>query len=368
MEVLKCIGCGAVLQTEDAKQIGYVPEIKEKENLICQRCYRLKYYNQLLPVTKTKDEFLKILDQMSQRDALFVKLVDIFDFQGSWLSGTPRFLKGKDVILICNKLDLLPKSLKLMKIEQWVRNQCKEYGLKPKDVLLISAQKKQGIQEAVEEILRQRNGRDVVILGATNVGKSTFVNQMLRELSDSSKDWITTSHFPGTTSDVIEIPLDQDHSIFDTPGIVNEHQYTHYVGEKTLRLLTPRKEIKPIVNQLNAKQTLFYGGLVRIDFIQGERNSFISFLPATIKIHRTKLEKADVLFQTHWGKLLQPPTEEEIKNLPSFQKHYFVIKEDDTDLVISGLGFVNVKHKGAKIVVYAPKGVGIYIRRSILRK
>ena len=35
MEVLKCIGCGAVLQTEDAKQIGYVPEIKEKENLFC---------------------------------------------------------------------------------------------------------------------------------------------------------------------------------------------------------------------------------------------------------------------------------------------------------------------------------------------
>ena len=31
---------------------------------------------------------------------------------------------------------------------------------------------------------------------------------------------ITTSHFPGTTLDMIDIPLDDDSYMFDTPGII----------------------------------------------------------------------------------------------------------------------------------------------------
>lgn len=368
MEEIKCIGCGVTLQTENRDEVGYVPKITEKESLICQRCYRLKHYNQMLPITKTSDEFLEILHKISERNALFVKIVDVFDFEGSWLAGTPRFLKGKDVLLIGNKVDLLPKAWKPLKIKQWMRSQCNAYGLKVKDVLLISSKTKQGVEEAVETILSIRKNRDVVILGATNVGKSTFVNQIIQTLSDSSQNWITTSHFPGTTLDVIEIPLDEKTAIFDTPGIVNEHQYAHYVDEKTLRMIMPKKEIKPIVNQLNARQSLFYGGLARVDFVKGERNSFISFLPAGMKIHRTKLEKADELYEKHVGELLQPPFSDTKDDLPAFVEHHFIIKENDTDLVISGLGFVNVKNKGATVVVHAPKGVGVYMRRSITRK
>lgn len=365
---MKCIGCGVALQTNNREAIGYVPEITEKEDLICQRCYRLKHYNQMLPVTKTSDEFLEILHKISQRNALFVKIVDVFDFEGSWLTGTPRFLKGKDVLLIGNKFDLLPKSLKPLKIKQWMRSQCNAYGLKTEDVLLISSKTKEGVAEAIERILSLGKNRDIVILGATNVGKSTFVNQMIQTLSNSSQNWITTSHFPGTTLDVIEIPLDEKTAIFDTPGIVNEHQYAHYVDEKTLRMIMPKKEIKPIVNQLNSQQTLFYGGLARMDFVKGERNSFVSFFPPTVKIHRTKLEKADELYEKHVGELLQPPFSTTKDQLPPFVAHHFIIKEDDTDLVISGLGFVNVKNKGATIIMYAPKGVAVYMRRSILRK
>ena len=196
--------------------------------------------------------------------------------------------------------------------------------------------------EATKNILRLRKGRDVIILGATNVGKSTFVNQMIQLLSDSSKDWITTSHFPGTTLDVIEIPLDDQTGIFDTPGIVNEHQYAHYVGAKTLSSLLPKKEIKPIVNQLNAGQTLFYGGFARMDFLEGEKNSFVSYLPSGIKIHRTKSENADNLMQSHKGTLLAPPTKEELEQLLPFEKHTFVTKTDDVDFVISEIGRAHV--------------------------
>lgn len=56
------------------------------------------------------------------------------------------------------------------------------------------------------------------------------------------KDIITTSHFPGTTLDTIEIPLDDGSMLVDTPGIINHHQMAHVVTSKTLKAITPKKK------------------------------------------------------------------------------------------------------------------------------
>ena len=44
----KCAGCGIELQFEDKNREGYVPEEKfmTEENLLCQRCYKIKNYGQ----------------------------------------------------------------------------------------------------------------------------------------------------------------------------------------------------------------------------------------------------------------------------------------------------------------------------------
>ena len=57
-------------------------------------------------------------------------------------------------------------------------------------------------------------------------------------------------------------------SLYDTPGIINHHQMAHYVRNRDLKIITPKKEIKPKVFQLNSEQTLFLGGLARFDFIK----------------------------------------------------------------------------------------------------
>ncbi|TIH60269.1 ribosome biogenesis GTPase YqeH, partial [Klebsiella pneumoniae] len=42
-ETLKCIGCGAPLQSENKNAPGYVPEHNLfREDVICRRCFRLK--------------------------------------------------------------------------------------------------------------------------------------------------------------------------------------------------------------------------------------------------------------------------------------------------------------------------------------
>nr|WP_155660712.1 ribosome biogenesis GTPase YqeH [Priestia megaterium] len=363
---MQCVGCGVEIQTERPDELGYAPKSAlEKEAIICQRCFRLKHYNEVQDVSLTDDDFLKILNGIGQTDGLVVKVVDIFDFNGSWLPGLHRFVGNNKVLLVGNKADLLPKSIKKNKLIHWMKREAKELGLKSVDVFLMSAQKGQGIREIAEAIEHYREGKDVYVVGCTNVGKSTFINAIIKEVT-GEKDIITTSQYPGTTLDMIDIPLDNGASLYDTPGIINHHQMAHYVDKRDLKLISPKKEIKPKVYQLNEGQTLYFGGLARLDYVQGGRKSLTCYVSNDLHIHRTKLEKADELYEKQAGELLQPPRPEQMDEFPELVAHEFTIKNEKTDIVFSGLGWVTVNESGSKVVAHAPKGVGVFVRDSLI--
>lgn len=365
-EKLHCIGCGTEIQTEDPKAPGYAPASSlEKEDVICKRCFRLKNYNEIQPVSLTDDDFLRILNGLGTQNGLIVKIVDIFDFNGSWLPGLHRFVGSNPVLLIANKVDLLPKSVNKKKVVHWIKQEAKKLGLKPVDVLLVSAHKGLGMDEAMEAINTYRRGEDVYVVGCTNVGKSTFINRIIKTATGHG-DVITTSHFPGTTLDMIEIPLDDEKGIYDTPGIINHHQMAHHLDSSELKYIMPKKEIKPKTFQLNAEQTLFVGALARFDFIKGERSAFTVYVANDLTIHRTKLEKADELYENHKGELLAPPTAEFIDQLPRLVRHEFSIKEGKTDIVFSGLGWITVQDPNVVIAAYAPEGVEVQVRPSLI--
>ncbi len=361
-----CIGCGVKVQTANPEQLGYAPaSALEKEMIICQRCFRLKHYNEVQDVSLTDDDFLKILNRIGQTDALIVLIVDIFDFNGSWLPGLHRFAGKNKVLLVGNKVDLLPKSVKHNKVIHWMKNAAKELGLRPEKVFLISAAKGWFIKETAAAIDEYRNGKDVYVVGCTNVGKSSFINRIIKEVT-GEEDVITTSHFPGTTLDTIKIPLDDNKSLIDTPGIINHHQMAHFVDKRDLKIITPKKEIKPKVFQLNEGQTLFFGGLARFDFVSGGRRSFVCYVSNDINIHRTKTENASELYRNHVGEMLTPPRREQLESFPELVKQEFFIKEAKTDIVFSGLGWITVNDPGAKVAAYVPRGVQTIIRRSLI--
>ena len=368
MEELFCIGCGAAIQTTDKEQAGFTPSSAlekglETGQIYCQRCFRLRHYNEISDVNISDDDFIKLLHEVGESDALVVNVIDIFDFNGSVIPGLSRFVSGNDVLLVGNKKDILPKSVKDGKVTQWLTERAHEVGLRPVDVVLTSAQNKQAIKELMEKIESHRKGRDVYVVGVTNVGKSTLINAIIQEIT-GDKDIITTSRFPGTTLDKIEIPLDDGSYLFDTPGIIHRHQMAHYLTAKNLKYISPKKEIKPKTYQLNPEQTLFLAGLGRFDFISGERQGFTAFFENTLDLHRTKLAGADDFYQKHAGTLLVPPTSQELADFPKLVRHEFSIKEK-TDVVFSGLGWIRVNEK-AKIAAWAPKGVDVVIRKAII--
>lgn len=365
-EQIVCIGCGVAIQTEDPNGLGYAPPSSlNKEAVICKRCFRLKHYNEIQDVSLTDDDFIRILNSIGQTQGLVVKIVDIFDFDGSWLPGLHRFVGNNKILLVGNKVDLLPKSVKPNKVINWMKQAAKELGMKPEDVYLISADKGNGVKELAQAIEDYRDGQDVYVVGCTNVGKSTFINRIIREFS-GEEDVITTSQFPGTTLDMIDIPLDNGASLFDTPGIINRHQMAHFIDKKELKVISPKKEIKPKIFQLNEGQTLFFGGLARFDYVKGGRNSFTCYVSNDLYIHRTKLENADNVYKEHLGDLLQPPGKDFVESFPELVAHEFTIKDEKTDIVFSGLGWVTINEPGIKVVAHVPKGVGVMVRKSLI--
>lgn len=366
MEKLQCIGCGSIIQTEDATLPGYIPKSKlteDAKDLVCRRCFRLKNYNEVTPLKITSDDYFKIISEIGYKKALIVMVIDIFDIEGSLIPQMPKLTNYNDLIIIANKMDLLPKSLKEPKLLHHLKKIIADNEIKPLEIYLMSAKKFKNIDFVIDKIIKHAKGKDIYIVGATNVGKSTFINTLLKSYADSKKDVITVSFHAGTTLNLIKIPFG-DNFIIDTPGLINENQITHYLSPKALKVVTPKKEIKPLVFQLDAKQTLFFGGLARIDFIEGEKTSFVCYHSEFMKVHRTKLEKADELYEKQEKVLLAPPFEED-DNFP-LKGHLFKIKTmGKKDIVLPGLGFVTVSGN-ISVKVYTRSNTIPYIREALI--
>jgi len=367
-----CIGCGAKIQSQDKSLPGYIAESvlneKDPKDLVCQRCFRIRHYSDVITTCLSNDDYLNIINKISKENALIVKIVDIFDFSGSFVPAIKRLTGNKDVILVGNKMDLLPKNVKQEKILSWLKLMLANEGFSVLDSILISAKYGNNFDDLMNMIYKYKGQRNVYLVGSTNVGKSKIINQILRRYCGAEADVVTVSANPGTTIGIIGFPLSDGTMIFDTPGVINKHQYTHYLTRPSYKMTVPKKEIKPLVFQLSEGQTLFFGGLARIDIVSGEtgdRINVITYFANTLNVHRTKTERADDLYATKLYSLLTPPFSAE-EDVPKWVFHDFKIRDNlKYDIVFSGLGFVTMRGP-FNIRTHAPFVVGVYVRPAII--
>jgi len=362
---IKCVGCGSILQTEDKNEEGYIPASGlHKEEPICQRCYRLRHYNEVQELNVDSGDFLTMLNSLYETDSLIVKVIDVFDFEGSIIPSFNRIVGDKKVLAIINKTDLFPKSTNVSRLVERAKKMLKDAGITANDTIAISALKGQNLDVLMKKISDMADGKDVYIVGTTNVGKSTLINKLLED-NTGLKNVITTSNIPGTTLGMIDIPLGDTQTLYDTPGIVVDSQISHYVKTRDLKYVSPDKEIKAKTFQLNSEQTLFIGNLARVDYTEGGSNSFSVYRNHHLNIHRTKTENADEFYDKHYNGLLAPPEIDEPYLSQNYDKFEFKLNEA-SDILISGLTFVSVA-KQAKVTVTVPKGVNVSVRSTIFK-
>jgi len=361
-----CYGCGVILQDKDMNKPGYVSDINKEEHVLCQRCFKMKNYNQYHSHYMEAKDFTSLLAKTIKPKNLVVLVVDLTDINASFSKNILNIIKDNPILIVASKRDLILKSVKDKKLIMYLYALGKKLNLNIKDIVISSALKKYNVDDILEGIFEYYNHKDVYITGITNVGKSSIVNALLNSVEGSnSNDKITTSNYPGTTLDTIEIPL-EDAFLIDTPGIVETSQMIHYVDIKDYKYLTNNKEIKAINFQLNPEQSVYIGGLARFDFISGEKTGFAFYFNNKLKLHRTKLDNADALYDNHLDDNELIPKATSISNIDDFKSYEYTLTDEKVDIVINGLGWISFTGNKQHIKILVPKHVFVSLRKALI--
>lgn len=327
----RCIGCGVKLQNEDINILGYTKNI---ENNLCERCFRIRNYNEYKTVIKDNNDFIKILKQIDKTNDLVVLVVDLFNINKN-LEQIKEYINN-DILLVLTKRDILPKSCYDKKLMEYFDI----YKLNIIDKVIVSSFKNYNFDILYNKINQYKKSKNVYVVGFTNSGKSTLINKILYNYS-KNETVITTSNLPSTTIDSIIVDVNDNLTLIDTPGLLDNSDIINYVDNKTLKKIIPLKEIKPKIYQIKSKQTLLIEDLLRIDL--NEKNNLTLYISNSLNIRRVYKEN------------------NELKDL---KKHTVCAKKDD-DIVIQGLGFIKISND-SNIVLYTKEGVSVFVRKKLI--
>lgn len=358
-----CFGCGAELQNSDPEKIGYIPKYLESDSqYLCQRCFRLQHYgiNKEEPIFDK--DFTKIINQARHERSLIVYVVDLFAFECSIVHSLIEQIKSSRVLIVASKRDVIPTSVKDEKLKKFIKKRFNDLGIDPLDIIISSSVKNYNIEEIKDKCNILRKKRNVYIFGATSVGKSTLVNAFFKIYSNKTDKLISTSPYPGTTLDVIKVPIDEQTYIYDTPGIsLNTSIYSN-IDKKLIKYITPNKEIKPRVYQLQKNQSLMIENIAKFDFKDNEKTNLTIYLSNYLTITRSKLENSEKTFNNMIINKQFKLMDRNIKSLSNLVAHDITLPIGQCDIVIVGLMWVKINGKGENIRVYAPKNVEVNIR------
>lgn len=291
--IKKCPGCGASLQYVDENKVGYSPK---KDAKFCERCFKLKNYNQkkIIDLKYSNEDIIKLINEKAD-NVLFITdflnlsqmVVDIY-----------KKLNVKKKVLVINKTDYIPKSINKEKYVNWIKN---TYLIEDK-IVLVSAENNYNIK-VINNLIDEK--QENYICGFTNSGKSSIINKL--GLLNNKNSSILTSLMPNTTLDIIKIKLDDNKYIFDTPGFISDEDF----DEK----LYPKKFLKPITLQLKENDIISINNKILIK--SDKENSITFYMSNDISVKKVY-------------------SNEFILN------NEFSIN-DNSEVFIQGYGFINVK-------------------------
>jgi ribosome biogenesis GTPase A len=166
----------------------------------CQRCHRIgsKQY-QLADMNKQQtispSDFVDLLKREFQREdaksSIIIKVIDVLDFHGSMIQDLQKLTGPRNpIILAINKCDVLPREVNAHQVKAWAKLEAEKYGLHIHSIFPISAATGTGVSELMDKALLLARGnndpsaprnRNIYVMGTTNVGKSSLINQLLQK-------------------------------------------------------------------------------------------------------------------------------------------------------------------------------------------
>lgn len=309
----RCSGCGG---------------LTERENL-CDRCFNIKNYNKYKQVDIKSQDSINILKKINKND-LVVLVIDLLNVPKN-LDLFKSILKGK-IILALTKFDLMPTNNEKKIIDYFSR-----YNFNFIDVVCISSKNNYNLDSIYESILKNSNGNNVYFVGYTNAGKSSLINKLIYNYSNSKSE-ITVSSLPNTTLDTISVKLDNIYLV-DTPGILSE-EFLDASSSDIIKKLSKNKKIKPISYQIKEKQYIIIENILKLEIVD---NDIIIYVPSNFNVDRYYKDK-DIL---------------DSSNYKSFDI------TETSDIVIPGIGFIKVMKSG-NVKITALKNLNMFTRKPLI--
>ncbi len=328
-----CLGCGVRLQDENVLSEGYTTSLDKD---YCQRCFRIKNYGEYQVVTKSNDEYIEILKSVGETKDLVLYIADLLNLEED-IKRIRDIIPNK-MILVLNKKDVLPKSVKDEKIIEYFNKYDNEFS----KVIVISSEKNYNIDYLLKQIKLYQTTNNVYVVGHTNAGKSTLINKLLRNYSTSDRE-LTISPLPSTTLNTVEIEINEYLTLIDTPGLLDSGSIINYISDDEFKKISPKKEIKPKTFQVKKGQSIIVDKFFRIDYVEGEKNSFTFYVSNDLKVRRISSRHDD---------------------LKDLQKRTYEMGYNE-DLCVNGLGFIKMVNKGT-VNIYLDSRVSTYKRSNLI--
>ena len=239
-----CYGCGAPFQSEDKDKKGYVPENKINDAVYCMRCFRMMHYGEQTSVDTPKDA-KEIIRKVNKDNKFVIFLVDYLNINKYVMDLFQSINNEK--LLVINKGELLPDNITYEMLKNYV-----------KDIYNINASVKvkggttnHGVK-TIYKYLMDFNIHEAYLLGISNSGKSTFIND-LADVLESKINRINTNSHANTTLEFMRVKLNNELTLIDSPGFIIPNSLNDDVTNKDVKMLSFDLKDNECIQLLNNK-------------------------------------------------------------------------------------------------------------------
>lgn len=367
IRVRRCFHCGAVLQTKNSKEPGYILESTIVNNkpdalLYCNRCYsKVKALNYSELDVDVDEDLKKILKDALATDAMMIWVVDLFAFNGVLNPDIIKIAKKLDVCVLATKRDLFPRVVKNEYLTRFLEERFNEYGIKPIATHIFGHESDINPKELLDKLNTLRKGRDIYMVGSVTSGKTTIINKILTGYVNKSKWAIKSEIYKDTKSKVLEVPLSNSSFLYELPGFPLSTSTLSKVEKENVKALTPRKSIKVSQRSMIKNDAILAGNLVQFSMIKGKPCIVKLYAAEGVEIKKCKIAQIPEVLEENNRKRNIRPYSENFTDFSDYDVFDYEMENDGKfhDISIQGFGWFTFVGKGQVFRVQFPKGVAV---------